>query len=651
MFQQRSLGLLLLLCVLHSSHGVSHVKLRGVLQRNLQSAKDETQTVGCPVFYRYMAEFGYTARGRAHFIERDDALRAVCTEWRESDDCAKEVSLNPPFMASYVSNCPAAGATSVNHPCGPRNEASWNFQENNYCSTLVSSVCGEGEQKCRESLTVLETSQCCDPHTKEDVNNDPDSFPGAGVEGIARHQEGISLCGWCATDGEFMPDKVMAYTCLDSNSQEMLEQGEDMTKESAQACLDAGAKFAYPLTCGMLDSTYSVLSPTICPAAGFMLSGSCCSNGAKPPPEPSHTCGFCQKSDGTGILNHAKVVSYNCQDEFGTDLQEEGESMSRDTEAECLAEGAASAQGVTCGQINLFVASMNPSHCPAVGFLYADACCDGDESTQPEKCLCEDLMPSEVAQYRCIGANGPNDADEYKQTQLECLALGAEDTMEQTCGVMDATMSLLMPDFCPLISAQYGPTCCKSGTGLRHSNATTCGWCKDPKLFAGSKIHHWECTDADGKDMEKNSEEDCQDAGATYANPVTCGALDMATSLIMPDLCPSLTSVYAPVCCDSEPDSNCLSCGIGTIERNGVCVATAPTCAGLWEKDQQPYYRREHPCQCNGLCKKYGNCCIDYQGSCEKYGWPQTYEPKNSCQCNRLCKKYGNCCDDADNFL
>jgi len=76
------------------------------------------------------------------------------------------------------------------------------------------------------------------------------------------------------------------------------------------------------------------------------------------------------------------------------------------------------------------------------------------------------------------------------------------------------------------------------------------------------------------------------------------------------------------------------------------------TCAGRpWHDCQQFVPGRS--CQCNSLCKKYGNCCWDYDAhcstgaTCASYGCEQ-FVSGRSCQCTKECKHYGNCCADYD---
>ena len=110
-------------------------------------------------------------------------------------------------------------------------------------------------------------------------------------------------------------------------------------------------------------------------------------------------------------------------------------------------------------------------------------------------------------------------------------------------------------------------------------------------------------------------------------------------------------------------------CGAGTVEMDGECVGRFATCAGLWDGVDagtsatglsQPHYRPADPCQCNGLCVKYGNCCSDapillsqkdeptaVANFCHSKGCPDYYEPSWQCQCNSRCTEFGNCCSDA----
>mmetsp|Transcript_142905 Transcript_142905/g.398160 ORF Transcript_142905/g.398160 Transcript_142905/m.398160 type:complete len:356 (-) Transcript_142905:137-1204(-) len=71
-------------------------------------------------------------------------------------------------------------------------------------------------------------------------------------------------------------------------------------------------------------------------------------------------------------------------------------------------------------------------------------------------------------------------------------------------------------------------------------------------------------------------------------------------------------------------------------------------------------------CQCNAQCAQFGNCCSDYlrecgttttavpattttaapAPSCALYGCSE-FDRTRKCQCDALCKRYGNCCPDA----
>jgi len=67
------------------------------------------------------------------------------------------------------------------------------------------------------------------------------------------------------------------------------------------------------------------------------------------------------------------------------------------------------------------------------------------------------------------------------------------------------------------------------------------------------------------------------------------------------------------------------------------------------------------PCQCNPACRRYGNCCHDYEtqctaapapaaqaseeASCARYGC-SGFSLSRPCQCNPACRRYGNCCHD-----
>merc|ERR1712070_1287266 len=105
-----------------------------------------------------------------------------------------------------------------------------------------------------------------------------------------------------------------------------------------------------------------------------------------------------------------------------------------------------------------------------------------------------------------------------------------------------------------------------------------------------------------------------------------------------------------------EPCAN-VKCGAGTIQRGDQCVGVSATCAGMWtgvDRDDV-VYKRGAPCQCNGLCRRYHNCCPDFMpfweqkwpGFCASKKFPNHYEATWHCQCNDKCRHYGNCCSDA----
>lgn len=75
---------------------------------------------------------------------------------------------------------------------------------------------------------------------------------------------------------------------------------------------------------------------------------------------------------------------------------------------------------------------------------------------------------------------------------------------------------------------------------------------------------------------------------------------------------------------------------------------TTDTCKGKCGQ-----YTPNAKCQCNTLCKQFGNCCADYDtqcggattgGSCA--GKCGTFTPGASCQCNTDCATFKNCCGD-----
>eukprot|EP00913_Durusdinium_trenchii_P000085 g75.t1 len=94
----------------------------------------------------------------------------------------------------------------------------------------------------------------------------------------------------------------------------------------------------------------------------------------------------------------------------------------------------------------------------------------------------------------------------------------------------------------------------------------------------------------------------------------------------------------------------------------------APTCAAYGCGE----FVRNHPCQCTPQCKKFGNCCPDYQATCVKkedaalgsdvdsptvpeedaapscasFGCSEKYVANHPCQCTAKCAKFGNCCSD-----
>eukprot|EP00434_Breviolum_minutum_P012692 symbB.v1.2.011190.t1/scaffold714.1/size170141/7 len=92
---------------------------------------------------------------------------------------------------------------------------------------------------------------------------------------------------------------------------------------------------------------------------------------------------------------------------------------------------------------------------------------------------------------------------------------------------------------------------------------------------------------------------------------------------------------------------------------------TAGSCNRFGCKEE---YVRWQDCQCNSDCFKYQNCCYDYDvkcnnaekrrtsefqnkrwsGSCATYTCSNRYQSGHACQCNSLCKRYGNCCSDYE---
>ena len=114
----------------------------------------------------------------------------------------------------------------------------------------------------------------------------------------------------------------------------------------------------------------------------------------------------------------------------------------------------------------------------------------------------------------------------------------------------------------------------------------------------------------------------------------------------------SVDVAFGSKMCDGQPE---LSCGVGTKREGDECVGIATTCHALWAgKDKEPHYVPNHECQCNGLCLRYGNCCMDApilketENTCAALGSPKFYVRTNPCQCNKpLCEYHGNCCVDA----
>jgi len=114
-------------------------------------------------------------------------------------------------------------------------------------------------------------------------------------------------------------------------------------------------------------------------------------------------------------------------------------------------------------------------------------------------------------------------------------------------------------------------------------------------------------------------------------------------------------------CLDTVPhyrercgNSSCVVCGVGTVQVGHKCVGKYSTCQALWQ-DRPAYYNPRNTCQCNGLCGKFGNCCLDYKNFatktknfCARKGCPGYYNPEWTCQCNELCTEFGNCCEDAN---
>eukprot|EP00928_Gymnodinium_smaydae_P035032 TRINITY_DN24717_c0_g1_i1.p1 TRINITY_DN24717_c0_g1~~TRINITY_DN24717_c0_g1_i1.p1 ORF type:complete len:965 (+),score=97.79 TRINITY_DN24717_c0_g1_i1:100-2994(+) len=79
-----------------------------------------------------------------------------------------------------------------------------------------------------------------------------------------------------------------------------------------------------------------------------------------------------------------------------------------------------------------------------------------------------------------------------------------------------------------------------------------------------------------------------------------------------------------------------------------------------------PAQKNRRNCNCNRYCKKYDNCCRDYdklcggsaappprrsskeQVTCEQLGCEARYSRRHSCACNSACPKFGNCCEDYE---
>lgn len=84
-------------------------------------------------------------------------------------------------------------------------------------------------------------------------------------------------------------------------------------------------------------------------------------------------------------------------------------------------------------------------------------------------------------------------------------------------------------------------------------------------------------------------------------------------------------------------------------------TSTTATCA---PDDCSGGYQPLKQCQCNEQCRRYGNCCSNYQdicslrvanstsGSCARHDCWWGYQPHRPCQCNSRCREFGNCCSN-----
>ena len=85
--------------------------------------------------------------------------------------------------------------------------------------------------------------------------------------------------------------------------------------------------------------------------------------------------------------------------------------------------------------------------------------------------------------------------------------------------------------------------------------------------------------------------------------------------------------------------------GTGTTIRTTTPGGGAGSCAG---RCGQSGTDATKPCQCNLSCQTYGDCCSDFQDTCNSCQGrcSAAYNKLWPCQCNIDCPSYGNCCND-----
>ncbi|XP_055016290.1 uridylate-specific endoribonuclease A [Boleophthalmus pectinirostris] len=71
------------------------------------------------------------------------------------------------------------------------------------------------------------------------------------------------------------------------------------------------------------------------------------------------------------------------------------------------------------------------------------------------------------------------------------------------------------------------------------------------------------------------------------------------------------------------------------------------SCMGRCDDDMNS----DFTCQCNTACKRFGDCCFDYNEVCKssfscKSRCGEAYNSQNECHCNSKCSQYDNCCSD-----